>query len=241
MPDPLSLFEAGTFPRTGESGGQSLIPYRLLKPEASEPDRKYPLVVFLHGAGERGRDNRSQLKYLPTWMAQSEFRRKYPCYLIAPQCPAGEWWIDVDWSGPEPVRTVVMSDRLQAVVGAVDQVMETHPIDPDCQYLTGLSMGGFGAWDMAMRLPDRWAALLPICGGGDPRHVASLINLPIWCFHGELDDVVPPEYSRTMIDAIRRAGGNPRYTELKGVGHDSWTPAYRDSEALSWLFEQRRR
>ena len=233
-----SLYQADSFPRTMAPGGASPIPYRLLAPEHVEPGQRYPLVLFLHGAGERGSDNRAQLKYLPTWMTEAEYRRKYPCYLLAPQCPANEWWIDVEWGQPKPGMTPTISDRLAAVVGACDRVLAQHPIDAQRQYLTGISMGGFGTWDLAIRFPERWAAALPVCGGGDAEHAERMVNLPIWAFHGDRDDVVPPFYSREMIQALREAGGNPNYTELRGVGHDSWTPAYRQSEALDWMFRQ---
>ncbi|MFM7076434.1 MAG: dienelactone hydrolase family protein [Planctomycetaceae bacterium] len=113
-------------------------------------------------------------------------------------------------------------------------------MDTDRIYLTGLSMGGYGAWDMAARMPDRFAALLPVCGGGDEATAAKLVGLPVWCFHGDADTAVPVGRSRAMIEALRAVGGDPRYSELAGVGHDAWTPAYRDRAVLEWLFEQRR-
>lgn len=113
-------------------------------------------------------------------------------------------------------------------------------VDPDRVSLTGISMGGFGAWDLAARIPERFAALVPICGGGDEATAVKRAGLPIWCFHGADDTVVVPERSRRMIAAVRAAGGRPRFSELAGVGHDSWTPAYRDPAVLDWLFGQRR-
>jgi predicted CopG family antitoxin len=110
----------------------------------------------------------------------------------------------------------------------LDDVMRNHPVDPRRVILTGLSMGGYGAWDLAARRPDLWAAVVPICGGGDPGTAAHMKDLPIWAFQGAKDPVVPPERSREMVEAVRRAGGKPRYTEYPDVAHDSWTPAYRD-------------
>ena len=119
-------------------------------------------------------------------------------------------------------------------------MVAAEPIDPGRIYLTGLSMGGYGAWELAARIPERFAAVAPICGGGDEAQAAKLVGLPIWCFHGADDKVVPVERSRSMVAAIKAAGGEPKFSELPGVGHDSWTPAYRDGALLGWLFQQRR-
>lgn len=219
--------------------------YRLLRPafvgEDGQRDRPYPLVVFLHGAGERGTDNVRQLKYLPTWLAEPDLRRWYPCFVLAPQCRMDERWVDVSWadtkSTPQPAAPTV---DLAAAMKAIEETLVREAVDPARVYLTGLSMGGFGTWDLGARLTGRFAAILPICGGGDERVAARLADLPIWCFHGDADTAVPVERSRAMIAALRAAGGRPIYSELAGVGHDSWTPAYRDRFVLDWLFSQRR-
>lgn len=130
---------------------------------------------------------------------------------------------------------------MQVVIDILDQVIASSPIDRARLYLTGLSMGGFGTWDLGTRLADRWAAVAPICGGGDDLYADRLIGVPVWAWHGDADDVVPVAKSRRMIEAIRRSGGQPKYTELAGVGHDSWTPAYRDEHGiLPWMFAQRK-
>ena len=219
--------------------------YRLLRPEASSGDQRdghrYPLVLFLHGAGERGNDNAKQLKYLPTWLAEPDLCRRHPCFVLAPQCRMDERWVDVSWadttSTPQPAVPTV---DLSAAMKALEQTLVRESVDPDRVYLTGLSMGGYGTWDLATRLPDRFAAILPVCGGGDERVAARIAKLPIWCFHGDADTAVSVERSRCMIAAVKAAGGRPIYSELAGVGHDSWTPAYRDRFVLDWLFSQRR-
>ncbi len=128
---------------------------------------------------------------------------------------------------------------MQVAEGILREVEQKYPVDPARVYLTGLSMGGFGSWNLASRHPDWFAALVPICGGGDPSHAAELAKIPTWAFHGADDKVVPPSLSQQMIEAIRAAGGKPQYTELPGVGHDSWTPAYKDPNGvLPWMFEQ---
>ena len=226
--------------------GQSVeFRYRLLHPEsvdiAPQPPGGYPLVLFLHGAGERGDDNIQQLKYFPSWLAEPALRRRHPCFVLAPQCRIDERWVDATWTDNRstPLSALPTVD-LAAASAAVDEVVASEAVDPGRIYLTGLSMGGYGTWDLAARLPDRFAALLPVCGGGDEQQATRLARLPIWCFHGDADNAVPVARSRAMITAVRAAGGRPIYSELPGVGNDSWKPAYRDAFVLDWLFSQRR-
>jgi predicted peptidase len=215
--------------------------YRLMRPAAVADGARRPLVLFLHGAGERGVDNEKQLKYLPTWLAEQEPRRRHPCFVLAPQCRQDERWVDVSWADDEstPQQPQPTLD-LAAAVAALDDVLAREPVDPARIYLTGLSMGGYGTWDLATRMPERFAAILPVCGGGDERLAARVARLPIWCVHGDADTAVPVRRSRDMVAAVTAAGGRPIYSELPGVGHDSWTPAYRDRFMLDWLFSQRR-
>ena len=236
--DDAFLERSVTVPQDGEP---QPFRYRLLRPARVEPGRRYPVVLFLHGAGERGSDNTAQLKFLPTWMADPELRERHPCFLVAPQCRTDHRWVEVPWTdtqstpqAPEPTTD------LAAAVAALDAVLAAEPADADRVLLTGLSMGGYGSWTLAARSPERFAAVLPICGGGDEATAPRLAKLPIWAFHGDGDKVVPVGRSRSMIEAIRAAGGAPTYSELEGVGHDSWTPAYRDPAVLDWFFAQRR-
>jgi len=215
--------------------------YRLLRPATLKPGPQYPLVLFLHGAGERGDDNEKQLAYLPTWLAEEANRRTYPCFVLAPQCRTDHRWVEIDWSDKKslPQKTEMTVD-MSAAVAALDAVLQDEQVDPGRVYLTGISMGGYGSWDLAARMPERFAAVIPICGGGDEATAPKLKGLPIWCFHGDADEAVPVERSRTMVAAVKAAGGTVQYTEYAGVGHDSWTPAYRDPATLDWLFRQRR-
>lgn len=215
--------------------------YRQLYPAKPEKDKKYPVILFLHGAGERGSDNEAQLKYFPTWMAEAKMREKYPCYVIAPQCRSGEKWSVGNWGAKESdAMPKEPTEQLDAAIGMLDSLMKSGlPVDEKRVYLTGLSMGGYGSWELAMRQPDRFAAVAPICGGGDESQAEKLVKVPIWAWHGDADTAVPVERSRKMIEAITKAGGKPKYTELKGVGHDSWTPAYTKEDGLiPWMFEQ---
>jgi predicted peptidase len=237
--DVTKLYQPENLTSTSPEGESLKLPYRLLKPAHIESGKVYPLVLFLHGAGERGTDNEKQLKYLPTWLASDENRQKYPCFVIAPQCPDEMKWSNVPWDGRESEPLSNISRPMQAVVGILDNVIEHYPIDRSRIYLTGLSMGGYGSWELAERMPERFAALVPICGGGDETKADRLINLPTWAWHGDADQAVPVERSRRMIAAIEAAGGKPKYTELPGIGHDSWTPAYTGPAGLlPWLFEQ---
>lgn len=217
-----------------------LLNYRFLIPEGYDPEKKYPLVLFLHGAGERGNDNQAQLKWGVTRFAEKEVMKKHPAFVIAPQVPEGETWAQLNWretgldTEPEPRLPLTLS------LEVVDLIIETYPIDTDRIYITGLSMGGFGTWDAIIRYPDKFAAAIPICAGGDTRKADRIAHLPIWNFHGVLDEVVPVDLSRSMINALQEAGGNPGYTEYPDVGHDSWIPVYKDDYVLDWLFSQSR-
>ncbi len=239
----LKQFDEQTIEYTGGEYKNETFKYRVLKPATIEPGKKYPVVLFLHGAGERGSENINQLKYFPEWMTSEENRTKYPCFLVAPQCRTDKKWSNVPWSAQVPTELPAeASDQMNMAIGALDDVIKANPVDLDRVYLTGLSMGGYGSWDQSERTPERFAAVAPICGGGDPKHADRLVKTPIWAWHGADDKAVPVERSRMMIEAIKSAGGSPKYTELPGVGHNSWVQAYHDpGNLLSWMFEQVRK
>jgi predicted peptidase len=211
----------------------------LLKPPRIEPGKKYPAVLFLHGAGECGNDNRKQLTYLPEWMARPQWREKYACYLIAPQCPCDKWW---SIRRPEEGATADAAHKpgeADIALSILDALASELPIDPAREYLTGLSMGGYGTWALAAEHPQRFAAVVPLCGAGNRSWASRLRDVPLWAVHGDADKSVSVQKSRDMIEAIRAAGGNPHYSELKDVPHDCWTPAYNDPDGpLSWMFAQ---
>ncbi len=235
--DPAKLFE----PREFASEGGKVLKYRLLKPLGYNPNKSYPLVIFLHGAGERGADNVAQLKHGVADFCKLSRREKNPCYVIAPQCPTGEKWADIDWSAQGAIKMPAeASDSMKLTLAVVDAMLEDAAIDKNRIYITGLSMGGYGTWDAIARRPQFFAAAVPICGGGDPSTAETLKSIPIWCFHGDEDKAVAVEKSRIIINAIKATGGSPRYTEYPGVGHDSWSQTYRNDEMHDWLFAQRR-
>jgi predicted peptidase len=238
-PKVVELYEARTRTMSLPKGKKLTMPYRLLRPAQIEEKKRYPLVLYLHGAGERGADNQKQLANLPTWLASDENREKYPCFVLAPQCPDDMLWASHGSKVDPLVKLDKPSDTMQAVVAILDDVVKRNPVDRARIYLTGISLGGKGAWELAERQPERFAAVAPICNGGDELYAKRLVGLPIWAWHGDADTVIPVERSRGMIAAIEKAGGKPKYTELVGVDHDSWTAAYTGPDnLLPWMFEQ---
>jgi predicted peptidase len=234
-----SLFAAHTF-RTQQGPP---LPYRLLSPPPRQTGL-VPLVMLLHGAGERGDDNTAQLKNGAAELLGSELpRRSFPCYFVLPQCPLGARWVEVDWGARSHHLPATPARPLEQALTLLNTLQDELPIDADRVYLVGLSMGGYGVWDLLCRAAERFAAAVPICGGGDETQVEKLRNVPIWAFHGKKDPVISVERSRRMIDALRRlpSAHPPRYTELPDVEHDAWIPAFAEPELLPWLFAQRRR
>lgn len=193
---------------------------RYLPPDYdTAPERRWPLLLFLHGAGERGADiAKLRTHGLPK---QIEEGRDLPFVVISPQCPAGEWW------------------NVVALEALIDKLVAEQRIDPDRIYLTGLSMGAFATWALAIMRPERYAAILPICGGGDPHRARVLRDVPVWTFHGDADQTVTITQSQQMVDAIKSVGGSPRFTIYPGVGHDAWTATYDNPEVYAWLLSHR--
>jgi predicted peptidase len=229
-------FEARVFQGTESQ----TLPFRLLKPQNYDPQKSYPLILFLHGAGERGEDNKAQLLHVVGVFASQENREKYPCFVVAPQCPEGKRWVEVDWAAKSHTQPKEPSAPMALTVELVKQLQKEFHLDPQRQYVIGLSMGGYGAWDILTRYPNMFAAGVPICGGGDENTAPRIAKLPIWVFHGEVDSVVPTIRSKNMIAALERAGGQPRYTEYPKCDHNSWTPAIQEPDLLPWLFSQKR-
>jgi predicted esterase len=240
--DAKTVYEEKSITWTGGEYKDEEFRYRLMKPASVEAEQKYPLVIFLHGAGERGTDNALQLLYLPTQMAQPRWREKFPCYVLAPQCRPEKKWLEVDWTAKtDPVSPDEPTAQLSTVMEMIERTIKEEQIDPDRIYLTGLSMGGFGSFDLGSRRPEWFAAVAPICGAADPAKVVALKDVPVWVAHGDADTVVPVERSRSVVENLTKAGGKPVYVELPGVGHNSWTPGYSDNDGLvPWLFRQRR-
>lgn len=232
--DHRDRYEARTF----TDGAGKKLHYRLLRPKGYDPQKAYPLVLFLHGAGERGDDNQKQLIHGMNEFAADEIMEKYPAFVIAPQCPEGKQWVDVSWSADSHTMPKEPAEPLRLSLDLIASLQKEFSIDRGRIYVTGLSMGGFGAWDAIQRRPELFAAAVSVCGGGDTTLAEKIKDVPVWAFHGAEDGAVKPKRSRDMIAALKKAGGSPKYTEYEKVGHNSWEKAYGDAKMYEWLFAQ---
>ena len=214
------------------------LPYRLLKPVNPQAKKTFPLVIFLHGAGERGNDNEVHINYIKELFLDPDNRSRHACYVIAPQCPQKMMWATHSRQANRLVMKEKPATPMQLLIELIGKIEKEFPIDRSRIYVTGLSMGGYGTWDLIARFPNRFAAAVPVCGGGDTNTAEAIKHIPLWAFHGALDGVVPPNQSRVMIRSIQDAGGKPGYTEYPDVEHDSWVYAYREPHLLPWLFDQ---
>lgn len=236
IPSPNDAFEKGMH----LDGEGNMLPYRLLKPEKPAPGEKYPLVIFLHGAGERGSDNQAQLSNGALAFAEPFNRQNYPCFVLAPQCPKDSLWSTIDSR-----KGIGMSEQpLQAMrllLELVDQwVAENPAIDPNRIYVTGLSRGGFGTFDFIARRPGLVAAAMPLCSGGDLEKAETIAHIPTWIFHGAVDPVIPVKNSEDIHNALRKAGGQPKLTIYHTLGHAIWQETYYNPEVMKWLFQQKK-
>ncbi|MCX7003531.1 MAG: prolyl oligopeptidase family serine peptidase [bacterium] len=187
---------------------------------AATTNQSWPMILFLHGSGERGKDLSKVKIYGPPKRAEAE--TNFPFIVVSPQCPAEQWW-DAD-----------------ALYALVQTIIKTYRVDTNRLYLTGLSMGGFGTWNMAMAYPRLFAAIAPVCGGGDAAKAATVRHIPVWVFHGADDPAVPVQRSEQMVAALQQAGGDVRFTRYEKTGHDSWTKAYNDPELYTWFLQHRK-
>ena len=196
------------------------VDYLLFLPQGYEKSNtRWPLMLFLHGSGESGTNVAKVKKHGPPNYVQSN--PGFPFILVSPQSPGHGW-------------------NNATLMALLDDVSKTYRVDPRRIYLTGLSMGGFGTWSLAAAHPERFAAIVPVCGGGNPADAPKLAALPIWAFHGAKDPTVPVQRSREMVAAARAAGGNVKYTEYPEAQHDCWTETYSNPELYKWLLAQKR-
>lgn len=223
------------------TGAQGVLPYRMLAPAEPKAGATYPLVIVLHGAGERGTDNQKQLVHGGALFLDANNRRKFPAFVVFPQCPQDKRWVEVDWGDPKPhQQPKEPSVPMALLLDLLPSLITSLPIDPTRVYVMGLSMGGFGTWDIAARRPNGFAAAVPICGGADDSTAPLLAKLPVWAFHGALDSTVKVGRTRSMIAALKQAGGTPKYSELPGVQHNAWGAAFAEPDLLPWMFAQKR-
>jgi acetyl esterase/lipase len=219
------------------------LPYRILYPENYDKSKKYPLILFLHGAGERGNDNEKQLVHGAKLFLKDENRKNFPAIIIFPQCPQESSWgsLKVDRT-VEPVKrifdyTTDATWPLQAANDLMRKLIKEEAVDKSRVYITGLSMGGIGTFEAVYRNPDLYAAALPICGGGDVTHYDKRVGkTAFWVFHGEADAVVNVKLSQEMVEKLKSLKAEVKYNEYPGVGHNSWDNAFAEPEYLSWMF-----
>ena len=230
--------------------GNDSLPYRMLLPRDYDSSKKYPLVLFLHGSGERGNDNIKQLTHGSQLFLQGNIRRRFPAIVVFPQCPENDYWSNVKIVSDK--KTKKQSFEFQAG-GAPTKVMDltmdleknllqTLPVDSSKVYVMGLSMGGMGTFEIVRRMPTVFAAAIPICGGADSSTAKEIKKTAFWIFHGANDDVVPVKFSENMVSALQGfyTRADMQYTVYSGIGHNSWDRAFAEPELLRWLFAQRR-
>ena len=225
----LELFEKETFEFEKET-----LSYRILKPLNYNSNKQYPVHLFLHGAGERGNDNVSQLVHGGKLFLKKENREQYNSWVIFPQAQKNDWW-----GYKEPYKfdyNVKESKAMSLVVKLMDDFTQRKDVDPNKVFVSGLSMGGMGTFVILNLRPEMFAAATPICGDGDPSLVSNYSKkVPVWIFHGSDDTVVSPKKSLKMAKAIIENGGSPKITFYENVGHDSWNNAFAEKDFLKWI------
>lgn len=233
---PSDLFEKKDFVYKGDT-----LHYRILYPEHYDPDKKYPFILFLHGAGERGSDNESQLKHGSFLFTSPENRNSYPAIVVFPQCPADGYWAPMEQDGndrifpenPKPTPSMRMVEQL------VRHYMKQESVDRNRMYILGLSMGGMGTFDYICRHPKQFACAIPICGGVHLERLKKVRHMPIRIYHGSVDPVVSVEFSRNAFIELKALGSEKvEYKEYTGVEHDSWNNAFAEPDFLEWMFRQ---
>lgn len=218
------------------------MPYRVFLPPNYDPQKEYPMLISIHGAGSRGKDNIKQLRsWVAGWMDE-KVQKEHPCIILMPQCPIKQQWVNVSWkNGSYTLKDTPISKPMKLAKEIVDKIIDGHAVDKDRIYVMGCSMGGYGTWNFVMRYPELIAAAVPICGAGDPSMAKEIKHLPIWVFHGDKDPTVPLSGSTDMIEALTSFKKNKtRMTIYKGVGHNSYTLAWKDPELIEWVFSQQK-
>lgn len=212
------------FKKSWESSQKAIITssgynYLLFLPAGYETRQRWPLILFLHGAGERGDTIYSVKTHGIPKIAEE--RTNFPFMAVSPQCPKNQYW---------------SNERL---IPLLDEIESSYRVDPAGIYLTGMSMGGYGTWNLAIAQPKRFAAIAPVCGGGNPGRVCVLKDTPVWVFHGAKDRIVPIYESEKMVAALKRCGGNPKFTIYPEAEHDSWTETYENPKLYDWFLKHR--
>ena len=233
------FFEDRTF--VAQDG--TVLKYRLYVPYDYDESKEYPFLTFLHGAGERGSNNEGNMRHMPLNWFSLENSPFWDAIVLAPQCPDGQKWVDTNWEdGGYRMDDIPISNELTAVVEIIDLVEATFPTDLDRYYVSGLSMGGFGTWDMIMRFPDRFAGAVPLCGGADYKQAYKLVDMPIWTIHHKNDTTVPFHGTKEMVVALEMLGSTSiiyeEWTHKIDHSHNVWDAASKNAEIWTWLFSQ---
>jgi predicted peptidase len=231
----LNLFEDQIFVHQNDT-----LNYRILKPLDYDPNQQYPVHLFLHGAGERGSDNSSQLMYVDLLFLKKENRELYKSWVILPQCPKDDRWprlsSDNEWNNNFENKTTRPNKSLELVMKLMDKFIEKTQVNKQKVYVSGLSMGGMGTFEILYRRPNMFAAATPICGNGIAAFAKRYATkVSVWVFHGSDDKVVHPKHSLKMVEAIIASGGSPNMTLYENVGHDSWNNAFAEPNFLKWI------
>ena len=230
----IELYEKETFIFENDT-----LNYRILKPLNYDPNKQYPVHLFLHGSGERGKDNSSQLTHGGSLFLKKENREKYNSWVIFPQCSKNDRWPSISsdlWDQVFENKIKKPNKSLGLVIRLMDEFIEEKDVDNQRIYLSGLSMGGMGAFEILYRRPDMFAAATPICGNGITQLAKLFANkVPVWIFHGSDDKVVSPKYSLEMARAIIESGGSPKMTLYANVDHNSWDNAFAEKDFLKWI------
>ena len=221
--------------------GEITLPYRIYIPFNYDPNKKYPLLLNLHGAGNRGSDNKRHLLFINRPLSNPELCVD-DAIILYPHCSPENKWVHTNWSaGSYDLEKMPESKELKAVLEVVEQVKENYSVDESRMYLMGYSMGGYGTWNLLMNHPELFAAAVPMCGAGDPQKAKNIAKIPIWAIHGAKDPIVPVKGSRDMAAALEKAGAKAfRYTELPEVEHDAWNYTFGNAEIFRWLFSHRK-
>lgn len=226
--------------------GKDTLPYRLLLPKNYDPSKKYPLILFLHGAGEKGSDNEAQLVHGSSLFLRDSVRSNYPAFVVFPQCSVNSFWSNVDISVDSAYkkrRFEFSADgpptkAMDLLLDLINDLEKHYRFQSKQRYVGGLSMGGMGTFELVRRKSKYFAAAFPICGGAAPETANGIRKTSWWIFHGAKDDVVPPHFSELMVDALKAAGADVKFTMYPNATHNSWDSAFAEKNLLSWLFSQ---
>jgi len=227
--------------------GTDTLPYRILYPDGWDKSKKYPLVIFLHGSGERGNDNEAQLVHGGSLFLKPEVRQQFPAIIVFPQCQKKSFWSNVEMKVDQNGKQVFNFPKdaeptkaMNLLIGLVEKLQKQSFTDKRKMYAGGLSMGGMGTFELLWRKPKMFAAAFAICGGGNVEHVKKYRKVPLWIFHGEKDDVVLPVYSEMIVNKLKEMGKEPKFTLYPDANHNSWDSAFAEPDLLPWLFSKSR-